>query len=783
VFNTLMIYIVGAWVVLQVTELALPALDIPDRAIRYVWIGAFLLFPLVLAFGWRYDISTGGIRRTAPADVIEPDTAIKRSDHWVIGGLTSVALVIIASMLLEISRVAPEQAVSFTPQENSIFVMPFGVCEDRISDLPLAGGLTGSVISRLAQRDRLKVTGRTTTFNVAGIATSTQQLSQLLGTEYVLHGTLCRTGLSLTLDAQLRDKDGFIKWSEKFTEVTNRYDQVEQRLASLVSNGVALELGDITGEVSAEPVMRQALEQFLIGQEYRRQGDREKAHAAFEKALEYQPDFAEATWELALLEMGSGGFFKQGSAIERAWPLGERALELAMDEIDHGIPDSNAHRVAGRILFNLARMEENLIWRDAPELSEDQIEERKAAAKVRFSEAEQHFRSAIALNPSDGDLRGWLAWIMNHQGADRGAEALEVLQQSLELDPFNVENAKDLANLLTARGQNRQAMEVLDRFNALPVEKRRPLYWTRLEILNNLDLYDEKLTTLIELMETDPLGFADPKSGLIAHLWWEVSEIVHLGLDEEAKELYQQVEQIPYPEKEAYDRELFLVEFYLQATNKDEAAALRMEKISGKTDEEILDSWGPEVGITIWAMWQAGEKDRAIRLQEAFQHFQHDPRWIERQAVQAMNLAARYLAVGREDEGLALLADVVVFLEKQVDVGIRHPKTLETLFVTHALLKNDEAALETLDLAVDYGSWRLLDEIQSKEEHSDSDSDLLDWEERLMGNPAFVRSLNRMRSIRDQQAANVRNLLTQYDMGELLIPVIAAAEARLEQAD
>ena len=47
-FHTLALYIVGAWVALQVAELALPALDLPEQAIRYVWLGAILIFPLVL---------------------------------------------------------------------------------------------------------------------------------------------------------------------------------------------------------------------------------------------------------------------------------------------------------------------------------------------------------------------------------------------------------------------------------------------------------------------------------------------------------------------------------------------------------------------------------------------------------------------------------------------------------------------------------------------------------------------------------------------------------------
>ncbi len=68
VFRVAALYIVGSWVAVQVASEAFPALDVPETAIRYVWIAVFLGFPLALIFGWRYDITAQGIVRTAPSD-------------------------------------------------------------------------------------------------------------------------------------------------------------------------------------------------------------------------------------------------------------------------------------------------------------------------------------------------------------------------------------------------------------------------------------------------------------------------------------------------------------------------------------------------------------------------------------------------------------------------------------------------------------------------------------------------------------------------------------------
>jgi membrane associated rhomboid family serine protease len=67
VFRMTVIYIVAAWVVVQVASEAFPALNIPEGAIRYVWIAALIGFPVAVLFSWKYDITASGIRRTPAA--------------------------------------------------------------------------------------------------------------------------------------------------------------------------------------------------------------------------------------------------------------------------------------------------------------------------------------------------------------------------------------------------------------------------------------------------------------------------------------------------------------------------------------------------------------------------------------------------------------------------------------------------------------------------------------------------------------------------------------------
>jgi membrane associated rhomboid family serine protease len=61
VFRMTALYIISSWIVIQVASEALPALNLDERAIRYVWLAALGGFPMALVFSWKYDITAQGI--------------------------------------------------------------------------------------------------------------------------------------------------------------------------------------------------------------------------------------------------------------------------------------------------------------------------------------------------------------------------------------------------------------------------------------------------------------------------------------------------------------------------------------------------------------------------------------------------------------------------------------------------------------------------------------------------------------------------------------------------
>ena len=128
VFRMTAWYILASWVLIQVASEALPALNLDERTIRYVWLAVLGGFPIAVVFSWRYDVTTQGIRRTATGVQSSPeDLRLGRTDF-----LLLLVLAVLASLgVYDLSqRALSEVAVLEVSPEtrdinpNSIAVLP-----------------------------------------------------------------------------------------------------------------------------------------------------------------------------------------------------------------------------------------------------------------------------------------------------------------------------------------------------------------------------------------------------------------------------------------------------------------------------------------------------------------------------------------------------------------------------------------------------------------------------------------------------------------------------------
>jgi TolB-like protein len=147
VLHTASLYVVGAWIALQVVEV-LSGAGLPPSTMRNLLVLLSIGFPIALVIGWFFDISKEGIVKTPPLAEGEQLPALKFIDHVLLLGLLLV--VVIDGYILSFQPPSDIQfESSSTSQQRKIAVLGFedaGLAEDAdpIGDV-FAGELRGSL--------------------------------------------------------------------------------------------------------------------------------------------------------------------------------------------------------------------------------------------------------------------------------------------------------------------------------------------------------------------------------------------------------------------------------------------------------------------------------------------------------------------------------------------------------------------------------------------------------------------------------------------------------------
>ena len=125
------------------------------------------------------------------------------------------------------------------PDIPSIAVLPFAnLSEDTKQDF-LGDGITGNIITSLSKTSNLLVIDRNSTFTYKGKPVKVKQVSEELGVQYVLEGTIQRAADRVRITAQLIDAlTGHHIWAEKYdrdlTDVFALQDEITMKIMRAV---------------------------------------------------------------------------------------------------------------------------------------------------------------------------------------------------------------------------------------------------------------------------------------------------------------------------------------------------------------------------------------------------------------------------------------------------------------------------------------------------------------------------------------------------------------------
>jgi TolB-like protein/Flp pilus assembly protein TadD len=474
VFQTAAIYIVAAWIILQVADLAFPGLDIPENAIRYVWIGAFLGFPIALVFGWRYQITSQGIVRTAPLASGESagDLGLNKNDYVLLSALALIVVAISYGVVGEIRQVEQPFGVSTFGREihpNSIAVLPLSNLTGDPDQEYFVDGLHDAMISDLSQISALHVTSRTSASVYKYVAKSMTEIGRELGVANVIEGSVFRTGNQVRITVQLinaaTDEHLWAKnYQRDVTDMLTMQGEIARAIAEQVR--VTLTPDEVARLTRTRQINPDVYESYLKGMFFMKQLDPD----AIPKALQYLHDAIGIDPREPLAYAGLAlGYNTIGHGLDThgAFPKALAAARKALD-LDEYSGEAWAALGEAQLYYDWDWWTADESFRRALQLSPslDHVRAHYAYLLALLGRVDESFiqaEKARDLSPLDPIWAFFASWLYMTEG--RWEEAISGAEECMSLSPGFPFCRYGLGQIYTAQGEFEKAIEIHEKMD------------------------------------------------------------------------------------------------------------------------------------------------------------------------------------------------------------------------------------------------------------------------------------------------------------------------------
>ena len=465
------LYLVGAWLIIQIAETLLPAFDVPGWVLRAIIIVLALGFVPALIFSWVFELTPDGIRRDAEVERSEAITqrTARKLD------IAVIVLLLGVGVLLLWRYDAPEPATPSVDSDAaatdvstaSVAVLAFANMSPEAENEYFADGISEELLNVFARVEGLRVASRTSAFSFKGKDTPIPEIARTLGVRHVLEGSVRKQGQRVRITAQLIDSqtDGHL-WSQSYDRELADIFAVQEEIAQAIAGELQGVLGVRRISVPVPTADLEAYERFLRGRgRFYRRVELDEAIADLRFAVERDPSFTEA-WAFlgaASFVVSNGGYptgLDRPQLLADAIAATEKALSL-----DPGV--GLALGVKGQ-LFTTAGSTEKLI--EGIRLLEDAAERVTADSSARLwlgmvwlqlghvERGLPHLQRAYDQDPLVAINNGWLGLALATQG--RWQEGTVMARRAVELSdlPFW---SSIIASGLANAGRNAEARDLL----------------------------------------------------------------------------------------------------------------------------------------------------------------------------------------------------------------------------------------------------------------------------------------------------------------------------------
>ena len=291
-------YLIAAWLILQLADVLVPALGLPETDVSWVLAALAVGFVVALVLAWLFDITPDGLQLTDA-----PVTA------------------------------APAIDVS---NNKSIAVVPFHDLSVEKNQEHFCDGLTEELLNALTSIPDLRVASNTSSFSLKGKNLSVREIASRLNVAHVLEGSVRKSSNRIRVVAKLVGAATDTQlWSESYDSELDEIFAIQDAIAASVLKALKLKLGT-ANSAGKDTTNTKAYEYYLRGRGYavsKSDRDVELAAEMFRKAVSHDPKFVRAWLNLAEMCAVRADFFDDSAS----WP--EIARE-AGDKLAELVPES-----------------------------------------------------------------------------------------------------------------------------------------------------------------------------------------------------------------------------------------------------------------------------------------------------------------------------------------------------------------------------------------------------------------------------------------------------------
>ncbi|MEN8145080.1 MAG: hypothetical protein ABFS14_09035 [Gemmatimonadota bacterium] len=385
VFRVAGIYGIVSFGILQVADLMLPRLGLPDWTVTFMVALVILAFPVALLLAWAFEVTPEGVQRTEAAapGVIEGIVAQPASKQWPAGVLALIGVTALVAGTWWIARrtapgsdgvagdgseAAADVRLALTDladdRRASIAVLPFADMSSAGDQEYFGDGMTEEILNTLAKIRELRVAGRTSAFAYKGESKDLRQIGDELGVEYLVEGSVRKEGDQLRITAQLIDaQDGSHLWSDQYDRPLANVFQIQTEIAEAIAKQLRVPLGlDDASQLVTPTADLEAYDLYLAARSHMREREEAMGEAVrlFEAAVARDSTWAPAwaglaeateliTWYDEAWDEVPEEQEAYDAVVTALWDDSERAARRAL-QLDPG--NASAHVALGSVFRN-----------------------------------------------------------------------------------------------------------------------------------------------------------------------------------------------------------------------------------------------------------------------------------------------------------------------------------------------------------------------------------------------------------------------------------------------